>query len=104
MKKIYNPKRSDWKELLLRPTQSVEAIEGTVENVFTDVRKHGDAAIKKYTTQFDAVELEVMKVEQQEFSKAEKNLSKKLQVAIQKAYDNIKRFHEAIVHRAVDTF
>jgi len=95
MKKIYNPKRSDWKQLLVRPTQSVEEIEGTVENVFIDVRNYGDTAIKKYTTQFDAVEMTVMTVEEQEFITAEENLSNALKVAIKTAYDNIKRFHEA---------
>jgi len=95
MKKIYNPKRSDWKQLLARPTQSVEEIEGTVENVFMDVRKQGDAAIKKYTAQFDRVDMTMMKVAEHEFIAAEENLPNTLKTAIQRAYDNIKKFHEA---------
>jgi len=95
MKKIYNPKRSDWKQLLARPTQSVEEIEGTVENIFMEVRKQGDEAIKKYTAQFDGVNLTAMTVAEPEFITAEENLSNTLKRAIQKACDNIKRFHEA---------
>jgi histidinol dehydrogenase len=95
MKKIYNPKRSDWKELLARPTQSVEEIEGVVEKIFMDVRKQGDVAIKKYTTRFDGVEIAEMKVADIEFMTAEENLSNTLKSAIQKAHDNIKKFHEA---------
>jgi histidinol dehydrogenase len=34
MKKIYNPKKEDWKDVLRRPTQTVEAIEGLVNDIF----------------------------------------------------------------------
>ncbi len=95
MKKIYNPKRNEWKELLSRPTQSVADIEGTVIAMFEDIQKQGDEAIKKYTKKYDGVSLDTFQIEKEEFINAEEKLPVALKSAIQKAYGNIKRFHEA---------
>jgi histidinol dehydrogenase len=59
MKKIYNPDKSNWVTLLKRPTQSFEAIEDIVSEVFTKVQNYGDSAIKEYTQKFDNVEQEL---------------------------------------------
>ena len=37
MNKIENPNKPDWSELLKRPTQTVENIEDTVNQIFNDV-------------------------------------------------------------------
>jgi len=52
MNKIYSPKREDWKSVLERPTQTVSDIEATVNTIFNEVQKDGDAILKKYTQQF----------------------------------------------------
>ena len=51
------PPISTWETLLQRPTQSVEAIEAIVDEVFLAVKQEGDAAITHYTKRFDKVEL-----------------------------------------------
>ena len=38
MNTIVNPKKEQWPELLQRPTQTIEAIESTVNAVFEDAR------------------------------------------------------------------
>ncbi len=39
------PHHSTWETLLQRPTQSVEAIEAVVDEVFLAVKQEGDSAI-----------------------------------------------------------
>ena len=58
MKVISNPSKKDWKQILERPTKTVDDIEGVVNEVFADIQKNGDTAINKYTQKFDGVSLE----------------------------------------------
>lgn len=95
MKIIENPKRDDWSTLLQRPTQSVEDIENTVNQIFQDVQQHGDFAVSKYTSIFDGVELDDFIVSEQEIKEASKAVSNELKEAILNAKRNIKRFHQA---------
>jgi len=52
---IENPKKENWSALLQRPTQTVDAIEKTVNLIFEDVKRNGDQAISKYTSMFDGI-------------------------------------------------
>ncbi len=102
MKKIYNPKKEDWKDVLRRPTQTVEAIEGLVNDIFKQVEAEGDVIIKKYTKQFDTVSLDDMLVKSSEIAEAKKLISPDLKVAIQLAKSNIELFHKAQVTDRVE--
>ncbi len=95
MKKIYNPKREDWKDVLRRPTQTVAAIEGLVNSIFKEVEKDGDLTIKKYTQQFDKVYLDDFLVSKAEIDSAKKMVPSNLKEAITLAKSNIERFHSA---------
>ncbi len=95
MNKIYNPKREDWEVLLKRPTQTVEDIEVTVNEIFTDVRSKGDNAVAKYTDLFDGVKLENFKVSSDEIRFAQNQVSDELRSAIDLAKGNIEKFHAA---------
>ncbi|QCW99815.1 histidinol dehydrogenase [Aggregatimonas sangjinii] len=95
MKKIENPKRDDWKNVLKRPTQTVADIEGTVTSIFKEVAKNGDTAIREYTHKFDQVALEDLKVTENEIISAKALVSDELKKAIQLAKRNIERFHKA---------
>ncbi len=95
MKLIKYPPVSDWNELLKRPTISTVSLENTVSNVLSDVKKNGDTAIRKYTLQFDQVELENTLVSTAEFEEAEATVSAALKAAIALAKSNIEKFHEA---------
>jgi len=94
MKIIENPKREDWSTLLDRPTQSVEDIEDTVNQIFKDVQLNGDFAIAKYTSIFDGVELDDITVSEDQIKEASKNISNELKNAIRKAKQNIETFHK----------
>jgi histidinol dehydrogenase len=95
MKKIKYPERTDWEEILKRPTQTVDEIELTVTEIFNEVKTKGDDAIKKYTSLFDGVDMDTFEVSDQEFQNANKAMSSNLKESIQLAKNNIESFHEA---------
>lgn len=95
MKTIINPKIGEWPEVLKRPTQTVDDIEATVNQIFDDVKRNGDTAIAKYTALFDGVELESNVVSNEEIERASVTISEELKGAIQKAKANIETFHRA---------
>ena len=95
MKRINYPVASEWEELLKRPTINTTSLESTVSTVLADVKKNGDAAVKKYTAQFDKVELANMEVSASEIQEAEQAISQELKTAIALAKSNIEKFHNA---------
>ena len=95
IRNIIYPKKETWSEILKRPTQTVKEIETTVNQVFEDVQKNGDTAIKKYTKKFDKVAVTSLKVTQEEISIAVEAVSRELKEAIQQAAANIEKFHRA---------
>lgn len=92
---IKYPPQSTWESILQRPTQSVEAIESIVNEVFLAVKQNGDTAIAQYTKQFDKVNLESVFVSQEEIESASEAVSEDLKLAIQQAKSNIEVFHSA---------
>ena len=95
MNKIYSPAQNDWSKLLERPTKTVDDIEGTVLEVFNDVKQNGDQAVKSYTSKFDKVDLDTIVVASAEIEEAISLVSEDLKSAIQLAKSNIEKFHEA---------
>lgn len=95
MQKIFNPKPENWNVILKRPTQTVDDIEATVSQIFSEVQKNGDQAIKKYTSFFDNVVLDNLVVSQAEIDAARKDVAAELKNAIAIAKANITKFHKA---------
>ena len=95
MKTIKYPNKNTWSEILKRPTQTVNDIESTVNQIFEDVQRNGDAAIKKYTSLFDGADLQYILVTEQEIKDASAELSTELKSAINQAKSNIETFHKA---------
>ncbi len=95
MRTIHNPKRSSWSSILERPTRTVDDIEAIVNNIFIDVQKNGDEAIRKYTKQFDGIDLPKFTVSETEIRDAESNVPAELKEAIKLAKSNIEKFHLA---------
>ncbi|MFC4636162.1 histidinol dehydrogenase [Dokdonia ponticola] len=92
---IYNPAPSDWQEILMRPTQTVEDIEATVTDIFKEVKSKGDTAVAKYTAIFDGITLNTTVVSAQEIEAATATLDQDVKDAIQLAKSNIEKFHQA---------
>jgi histidinol dehydrogenase len=82
MKKIYNPAREEWPGILQRPTQTVEDIEATVSEIFSEIRAKGDTAVQKYTRLFDGVSLKNSKLLLKKLRKLQPVFPEELKAAI----------------------
>ena len=93
MKKYINPIKSEWLALTTRPAIQAEDLSKLVKEVFKEVQKQGDSAVKNYTQQFDKVQLNELKVTQEEFQLADSLVNNDLKQAMQLAASNIEKFH-----------
>lgn len=68
----------------------------TVQAILTDIRDNKDAALNKYMKKFDGIDLEKdnVKVSEEEFIMAKKNIDPELAESIKKACDNIIKYHK----------
>jgi histidinol dehydrogenase len=89
------PPSAQWDALARRPFDDVSALFDTVRRVFDEVRTGGDAAVKRYTAEFDRVTLSALRVTEEEIREAETLVSAELKQAIRTAMANIKTFHAA---------
>ena len=94
MKKILYPHKSDWAELLKRPTQDVSTLFENVNTILQNVKANGDKAVLEYAEKFDRVKLESLAVTPEEMKEAEAQVPIELKVAILLAQRNIYTFHK----------
>ena len=66
-----------------------------VQQVFTEIKQNGDAAVAKYTQLFDGVSLSSFEVTAEEMQDATAVVPDELKLAIQLAKGNIEKFHAA---------
>lgn len=95
METIKYPNKNIWKDILKRPAIDHAALETIVQSVLLDIKTNGQSAVKKYTLQFDKVDIESVLLTDEEFKAAEKLISDDLKNAIQLAKKNIETFHIA---------
>ncbi len=82
--------------VLARPTQESRAdIAAVAAEVVNAVRLKGDAALYSYTERFDAVRLETLAVSDKELSQARGFLTSQQHAALERAIENVQRFHTA---------
>ncbi len=93
MQLIKFPEKQQWASILKRPVFDNTALVETVQSVLDAVKMEGDAAIKKYTAQFDGVELKEFLVTEAEIATAIALVSDDLKAAIIQAVANIRQFH-----------
>lgn len=83
-------------QVLQRPVQmSAQSLEDNVRAIGDAIKKEGDTALIRFTEKFDKTLLTDVVLPQSAFAEAEKNLSAEFKKAIQNAYNNIAKFHEA---------
>ena len=92
---IRDPEKANWNELLARPVLNTETLNDTVCEILSHIRKEGDKAVLEYEEKFDKVRLSSLCVTEEEFAKAEKEVSIELKAAIMLAWNNIRTFHES---------
>jgi histidinol dehydrogenase len=89
------PSRNEWPAILQRPVMNVAALEATVKPILQEVRANGDAALKKFTQQFDKTTVENLLVSEEEFANAQATLDASLKAAMLSAKVNIETFHKS---------
>ena len=95
MEIIKYPAREDRQSLVARPAMDVTTLFDTVRTVLEEVRREGDAAVKRYEEKFDKVRLESLRVSESEMEEACHLVSEELKQAILTAKKNIETFHAA---------
>ena len=95
MERYINPEKNTWKSLTQRASASYDSLEPLAKAIFNKIEKDGDLAIKRYTLEFDKVQLESNLVSPDEISNAAQRVPENLKIAIQKAKNNIELFHQA---------
>lgn len=74
--------------------QDTATLQDRVREIVSDVRARGDAALLEFTRRFDGVALATIEVGTAEFAAAETALNAEQRQAIDRAIDNVRRFHE----------
>ena len=95
MKIIKYPSREQWADLIRRPQIDTTQLHATVSSILSEVKAHGDDAVRKYEEQFDHAQLHTLAVTEAEMEEAERLVSDDLKAAIVLAHRNIAKFHEA---------
>ena len=101
----------DWKQLdagerrkaLERPAQDSRAdVAALVVEIVSTVRRDGDAALRAYSQRFDGIQPEALAVGKAEFAQARGSLNGVQIAAIERAIDNVQRFHAAQAPRPME--
>jgi len=100
MEKHINPQRIEWQALAQRPVAEQVSLNTIVNQVFSEIRKDGDTAVKKYSLLFDDVELETFAVSKKALNDASEIVPEELKAAIRLAKSNIEKFHAAQIETA----
>lgn len=95
MKQYNYPNVFEWKSLCERPLQNQENLESQIKEVFSEVEKNRDKALKFFTEKFDKVLIQDLEVTDSEIIEAEKLVSDELKSAIKLAFENIRKFHSS---------
>lgn len=102
---IRYPKKSEWNDILKRPSLGDELVNQSVLEVLNDVRLNGDEAVRKYTLKYDKADLDSFAVTAEEFEEAASLVNANLKKSIETAKRNIEKFHAAqnSVRKVVET-
>ncbi|WP_088329181.1 histidinol dehydrogenase [Lacimicrobium sp. SS2-24] len=86
----------DRQALLKRPALSdSQRLRDTVSEIIERVKSEGDQALMQMTEQFDGVKLQDLKLDKSAIDEAVARLGDTRKAALELAYTNIRRFHEA---------
>jgi histidinol dehydrogenase len=95
MKKIILPEREDWDGLCKRPQMSANDLGNVVRSILDDVKSEGNKAVLFYSSKFDGATSGNLKVTSEEILESVQQVPQPLKDAIDKAKNNIEKFHMA---------
>lgn len=90
-----NPDRSKWQDIMKRAVNDTAELKESVAGIIAEVCHHGDEALRKFSRQFDGVELNTLRVSSAESDDADDIVEHSLKQAIAIAAKNISKFHKA---------
>lgn len=93
MIRIYKLKELTDEEILYRRDEALD-VSAPVRDIVENVRKNGDAALKEYTLRFDKVELDTIRVSDEEIAEAFETVDKQFIGILDRAAANIREFHQ----------
>src|SRR6476660_1075869 len=92
--KVYKyPSANSYSEILQRPALDYSALEEKITPILLDIKKNGDSALRKYTAEFDKVNLEKIEVSDHEKYFALNQVNTNVFDAIKLAAENMTLFH-----------
>lgn len=93
------PVRQEWEALLKRPNFDAAQLLPKVQTILEAVAKEGDAALYRYSAEFDQVQLKTIAIDSAMVEQAAQLLTPALKTAIQSAKVNIEIFHQAQIKK-----
>lgn len=78
---------------ILDRTEDQRDISGAVAGIIADVRQNGDAALRRYTREFDKAEPDALEVPREQLDRALADLDPGLRAVLEEAAENIRAFH-----------
>lgn len=97
IKTVTYPKVDEWAKLQQRPAVDQSSLFEIAEDIFNDIQITGDFAVSKYSQQFDGFKYSSSSIELNYIKDAECKIPASLKECIQKAYQNIYKFHASQV-------
>jgi histidinol dehydrogenase len=87
--------KDDIQKLVQRNVDPANEIRAIVEEVIVNVKEHGDRALLDYALKFDRVELNKLYLDKDELTEIATTVLPEQKAALEIAYNNIYKFHEA---------
>lgn len=103
MQQVNYPGRETWDELVRRPVADTSSLGKTVRKILKKVKETGDRAVRKYSREFDGVQLKKIQVSEKEIKKAAELLPEELKQAILAAKATIETFHSTQIEEIKKT-
>ncbi|MEY2793895.1 MAG: Histidinol dehydrogenase [Bacteroidota bacterium] len=97
LKTILYPNISDFPSLCERPVLNAESLDVLMDDIFSEIKKNGDNALISYTLQFENRSIDRVSYSSEEIDELADKTDGQLKNAIQRAYENIYRFHASQV-------
>lgn len=92
---IWNDTPKEMRQKILRRSESnIDALIGPVNELVSDVKERGDAALKDYAKKFEKAGLSSILATEEEFDRADQSLDDDLKSAIRHCIANVRKFHE----------
>jgi histidinol dehydrogenase len=88
-----NPPKSQWAEIISRPTLDNKILLKNIGKILSDVKKGGDRAVRRFSKKFDGIPPKKMKITEKEIKVGVTLVPDTLKKAIQVASANIRTFH-----------